>query len=178
MTTPTGTISASDINFELGFSNTATMSLNDAAVRALAAVPSGTISYNDLRGKSNFIVDIRNASYNAFEFDGTVAGFRINVDGRVFSRYNNSFIYEYDWITPRPPIVEFEVFVVPTSFNVSVSGPLNIWTNLNTNPQWSISASGTSEAEATLTVSIRQSGSLNTIDTATILLTALSGFIR
>lgn len=53
MTLPTGTISMSQVNTELGYSSTATISLNQAAVRTLAGVPSGTISMNNLRGKSN-----------------------------------------------------------------------------------------------------------------------------
>ena len=53
MPTPTGTISMSDVNTELGLTSTATISLNDAAVRTLAGVASGTISMDNLRGKSN-----------------------------------------------------------------------------------------------------------------------------
>ena len=53
MPTPTGTISMSDVNTELGLTSTATISLNDAAVRTLAGVASGIISMDNLRGKSN-----------------------------------------------------------------------------------------------------------------------------
>lgn len=53
MTLPTGTISLSQVNVELGLSATAAISLNDAAVRALAGVPSGQIGMNNLQGKSN-----------------------------------------------------------------------------------------------------------------------------
>lgn len=53
MTLPTGTISMSQVNTELGYSSNATISLNQTAVRTLAGVPSGTISMNNLRGKSN-----------------------------------------------------------------------------------------------------------------------------
>ena len=53
MPTPTGTISMSDVNTELGLASTATISLNDAAVRTLAGVASGTISMDNLRGKSS-----------------------------------------------------------------------------------------------------------------------------
>jgi hypothetical protein len=52
MTLPTGTISLSQVNVELLKSATATISLNDADVRALAAVPSGLIDLQDLQGKS------------------------------------------------------------------------------------------------------------------------------
>lgn len=43
----------SQVNTELGRSATATISLNESAVRSLAGVPSGAISMDNLRGKSN-----------------------------------------------------------------------------------------------------------------------------
>lgn len=53
MTLPTGTITMNDVNIELGRASGALISLNDTDVRTLAGKPSGTISMNDLRGKSN-----------------------------------------------------------------------------------------------------------------------------
>lgn len=55
MPTPTGTISLSNVNTELGRSSTANISMNEAAVRSLAGVGgSGTvISMDNLRGKSS-----------------------------------------------------------------------------------------------------------------------------
>ena len=52
MTLPTGTISMSQVNVELQLSATTPISLNQASVRLLADVPSGTISMNNLRGKT------------------------------------------------------------------------------------------------------------------------------
>lgn len=43
----------SQVNTELGRSATASINLNESAVRTLAGVASGTISMNSLRGKSN-----------------------------------------------------------------------------------------------------------------------------
>lgn len=53
MATPSGTISLSNVNTELGFSPTALITMNDAAVRTLAGVPSGLISMQNLQNKSN-----------------------------------------------------------------------------------------------------------------------------
>ena len=53
MTLPTGTISMSQVNTELGLASTTTISLNQTNVRTLAGVPSGTISMSNLQGKSN-----------------------------------------------------------------------------------------------------------------------------
>lgn len=50
---PTGTISLSQVNTELGKGSTSTISLNDSDVRTLGGKASGTISMSDLRGKSS-----------------------------------------------------------------------------------------------------------------------------
>lgn len=49
----TGSISMSQVNVELKKNETSVITLNDTNVRKLAGKPSGVISMNDLRGKSN-----------------------------------------------------------------------------------------------------------------------------
>ena len=63
MTLPaSGQIAMSDINTEMGRALTYQFSLNDSDVRALAGIPSGSISLNDFHGKS-YIHYIRPSSY-------------------------------------------------------------------------------------------------------------------
>lgn len=52
MTLPYANISMSAVNTELGRTSTATLSMNDSAVRILGKRPTGTISMSDLRGRS------------------------------------------------------------------------------------------------------------------------------
>jgi len=53
MALPVGQISASDVNIELARSSTNLMTLDEQPVRALAQAPSGTISFQNLQGKSS-----------------------------------------------------------------------------------------------------------------------------
>lgn len=57
-----GAISLSDVNVELKLSATATISLNDSAVRGLFGKPSGVISLSDGYGKANEIRYINTAN--------------------------------------------------------------------------------------------------------------------
>jgi len=59
MTTPSSTITAGDVNTELGRSSTASMSLNEEKVRRLADQTSGTVTFDNLRNKS------RTKTYNS-----------------------------------------------------------------------------------------------------------------
>lgn len=72
MTLPTGQISLSQVNTEIGYPSTQLISLNDTNVRILAQKPSGQISMSDLRGKAwltqemvlDWVQDNRNTAFN------------------------------------------------------------------------------------------------------------------
>jgi len=57
------------VNVELGRSGTATINMNDSAVRSLAGVPSGAISMNNFYGKSNAFTFNRTISANTQNYN-------------------------------------------------------------------------------------------------------------
>ena len=78
MTTPTGTISLSNVNVELGKASTTNITMNNADVRTLAGKASGAISMSDLRGKSSntvatggTITTTGGYRYHTFKSNGT-----------------------------------------------------------------------------------------------------------
>jgi hypothetical protein len=69
------------VNVELGRSGTATINMNESAVRTLAGVPSGAISMNNFYGKSNRVAlsftyasNTQQASLNVAGIGGYIAG--------------------------------------------------------------------------------------------------------
>lgn len=84
MTLPaSGTISMSQINVELGRAATAALSLNDAAARALAGVPSGPIKMSDFYGKSNIVVVQRQTTSTTVRASATVVSWAAAVAGNL-----------------------------------------------------------------------------------------------
>lgn len=107
MATPSGTIALSDVNTELSYGSRSVISLNDTVVRTLAGVPNGTISMNDLRGKSNrvsipgaytFYVNTTQTIINIGTLSGYVAG-KSDITITV-----NSGVYVYSTSTSTPAL--------------------------------------------------------------------------
>src|SRR5437868_10402204 len=96
MTTPTGTIHMSDVSVELGRPWNQANNLSDPAVRALAGIPAGPISFASLRGKSSYtpMTVAPNADYQSYmstESGGTAAASpSVSVSG-------GSGGYSYSW---------------------------------------------------------------------------------
>jgi hypothetical protein len=113
MPTPSGTISLNNVNVELGLAGTTTISMNQANVRALAGVPSGAISMQNLQNKSNRVTanitissNTVNYTLNTAKVTGYVAGktdvtFTINSGVVVYSTSTGSYALTVDtsWTT-------------------------------------------------------------------------------
>ena len=148
MTTPTGTISMSDVNVELGKSSTATISLNDTDVRILAGIPSGTISMNDLRGKTYKAKYLGIASYNA---TATIpikvyAWSESSGFGSMFANPSSlpDNLTGRGWSISANPTST--ALALGTTTGTSTTGGLNAWA-------WSSSGFGTKYANATVSFS-------------------------
>lgn len=87
-----GAISLSDVNVELDNAATAQISLGDTAVRDLADVASGSISLNDLYGKSALLLasTMTAANYSGFYIGynyataGSLGDDQITIDGYTY----------------------------------------------------------------------------------------------
>ena len=87
MTLPTGQISMSQVNTELGKAPALSISLGAADVRALAGKPSGAIGMYDPRGKSSSLYTGVITSGDSFGF---FVGYLDGAGGSISSKYINS----------------------------------------------------------------------------------------
>lgn len=152
MATPTGTISLSDVNTELGKSSTATISLNDSDVRDLAGVASGAISMDDLRGKSLATVnfDITNKTVSnlgtaiprlkvLFDADGTYT---------VSKRTNTwSVVQTGNWINPTS--------AGSNGYDLFVSGTGDFDTDFDDSISTDVEIQGASDSILTGTITVK-----------------------
>lgn len=100
MPLPTGTISLGDVNVELGRSATAEISMNDAALRALAGVASGALGMVTLRGKSNAFVhtissnqqELNLYTYLVGQGWNTISGVQLTIANGVYIWSDNTSV--------------------------------------------------------------------------------------
>jgi hypothetical protein len=176
MPTPTGTIGLADVNVELGRSSTTTISLNETAVRTLAGIASGTISMNDLRGKSAETISISDHSITGFGLSSAGAWYRLlsNGQAQAATDFNGAATYFLEnWVTPTSAAANYEVFVTVVSGSLAfTSSTTGSWIGLNINRSWFIQRTGNGYTSAQITVQIRRVGTSTVLDTATIYLEA------
>lgn len=124
MTTPTGTISLSDVAAELGLGNSG-INLNNTNVRKLAEKLSGPISLNDLRGKS-WSQSIMNFHGGGRCYSGQ-AGFALD-------KINGDFILTLGSWTTDPPNCQ----TCDSAWLINQGVVNSQRANSNTRPYWSI----------------------------------------
>jgi hypothetical protein len=132
MTTPTGQISLSDVNVELGKNATDTISLNDTKVRCLADVPSGAISLNNLKGKTFIVFDFA-TFYSEFNSGGPAsAEWIFNSDGTGEVRGYFAVFQAFEWC-PCGPIATYEISGNGGSSYVTLTGSVSFGAFLDAN---------------------------------------------
>ena len=162
-TTPGSSISLNQVNVELGLSGTATITMNDAAVRTLFGVGGSgtTISMSDGSGKSNFTVAYTGTSpyaalaNNDVIFGGYCAGGGNN--GYAVINFKETGVYQFaegsllltnagTWGTPTggSPGSNYWIRFTRTSTNLSSASSTAStgWLQLNTAREASVTGSG------------------------------------
>ena len=169
MTLPaSGQISLNQVNVELSRSGTATISLGEIAVRALAGVPSGAISMSNLWGKSAVTIFLSNLSI--IDFTGGAsnasAGYQLTSGGIENQIVGASTTQTATWCTPAGEAVNYEVYATVTGSPLTV-GTLNAWVPLSTTRTWRLDAGIGQNLFSTLNISVRRVGTTTPVYTAT-----------
>jgi hypothetical protein len=170
MPTPTGTISLSDVNIELGRSSTQTIDMNDSAVRALAGVGgSGTaISMNDLRGKSSLAAVLNNYNANTYSIElvhsqilyGSYCEAYVEIilssDGSAAYRYGDSVTAttnytSFTWKTGGGSAGDYYAYMYsPSGDSFTAGSAVAQALALSTSRSWTLLAAANAFSESTL----------------------------
>jgi len=165
------------VNTELGRSATATISLGETAVRALAGVASGAISMNDLRGKSAVTIFLSNLSIVDFTGGGSnaSAGYQLTSGGIENQIVGASTSQTATWCSPTGEAINYEVYATVTGSPLTV-GFINAWVPLSTTRTWRLDAAVGENLSSTLNISVRRVGTTTPVYTATEELNADASF--
>lgn len=186
-----GSTAGQSINLELGRAAGATSSLNESALRTLAAVPSGAISLSNFYGKSSaagvLITDFNSENLNYGV--GALAHYRLNADGTLtYTIYDFDMGFSYntlrsgEWLLSGSTATNYEVYVTATGTEGTLTGTTGSWLSLGSvNREWtlghSVPAGQSGTASRSLSVSIRRISTGVTEDTATIGLYTTAGVV-
>lgn len=164
----TGSISMSQVNTELKKSATATISLNDSAVRKLAGKTSGTISMNDLRGKkaSETVTNyqIYNNSWSGSKYRDNTGNFTVNfphkiISGTLIVTSSWSFFSGYDYRKSIGNIKILDQTIQEQTKNISIADIMSVTGQYYTG--WSNKSLGHGDfqyGKGTVTVDIKFTG--------------------
>jgi len=173
-----GTISANDINVELGRAGTAAFSMNGSEERALAEVASGAISFSNFHGKSAGAstaasLTARTVTNTALFPGSTTCYYKLDNNGSV---YGNASLTNYlevwmDTGTNSEFDVRFDSVsgVTPVATNIT----FNTWlTGMTVDRYLSLSRTSLGTNEFVVDVSIRDQSTQTVLTTARITMQA------
>jgi hypothetical protein len=168
-----GAISLNNVNVELGRSGTASINMNETAVRTLAGKASGAISMSDFYGKSNETITLSGVAISSTGGGSQTATYTLESDGdivRFTTPLGSGDIG--DWISPKSAAPSnYEVRATLNSGSLT-SGTTDSWLALTSNRSWSLTRVVVGAADQVdLTIEIRK-GSGAVLATATVTLDA------
>jgi hypothetical protein len=140
----------SQVNTELGAASTTTRSLGDAAVRALAGLPSGPISFSSLRGRSSAgpVSGFAGTVYGtALSTVTQTTGVQFNTNGTLSGTNNTSgqdTVTGDLWYSPATAGIGSSYWVRATLTGGSTpsTGAMGTWLQLSTAQAWKNTAPG------------------------------------
>lgn len=178
MTTPTsGAIAVSNVSTELGRSSTATTSLGESAVRALAGILLGPVALGDLYGKSNG--GTLNPSASAMAPTSAIATLTFGTDGTITIAGSGTSNQTAYWYKPATSGIGSSYWLrVTVNSGSSLTGSsTGTWLQLSTSRSFNLTSSGNGVLSTNITIEIAtDSGGSNIVASASATLSADSSY--
>lgn len=112
-----------------------------------------------------------------FNLESASASVQVGNTGWIYYNWNDTGPNNETWITPQSGMPQFDVRAVKTSGNGTVWGSaLSTWLNCGTSRTWGVTSSAGSNntKNATLQISISETGQATPLDTVTVELSAIT----
>lgn len=149
------------VNVELGQVANHVIDLNATLVRQLAGVPSGTISMNNLHGKSwhgtgNLMTTPAQAGGNANPGSASSAALTFNTDGSITYAGNDTTSGPANWVTSMSGL--WYMRVTPTAGSFSSSPGTGVWLAMDSNRQFKLGPATSGVGQCIFTIEFSGDG--------------------